>query len=295
MKISAFILFVAISSNIIGQVFHNTAQVQRLILGQPNTLLLSAGISDIQRIEISRLGNGDGNSYFNIGMDETKLQLIITPLADIVVYDTIYHDWVEWEKNVRAGQMNCEFIGDTMFIVRENLDTGEYEWAWSVRDVAHPIKAINERQIDLVEMSESYPFRLVVTTNSATYEQTFECVRLDQRPLVIFCGKNGGELNRNEVTANSEVWVNFQLSEKDQYGFPYLKSRNPIRPNRFTITISFESCIKEYRVNGNKLHPELLEAIQDPNARKLWVEFVEYADNNSLGYSKVQGIGFTLK
>jgi hypothetical protein len=191
--------------------------------------------------------------------------------------------------------MNCEFVGDTMFVVRENLETGEYEWAWSVRDVANPIKAINERPIDLVERSESYPFRLVVTTNSATYEQTFECVRLDQKPFVIFCGKNGGELNRNEVSANSEVWVNFQLSEKDRYGFPYLKTRNPIRPNRFTITISFESCLKEYRVIGNKLHTELLQAIQDPNAKKLWVEFVEYADNNSLGYSKVQGIGFTLK
>lgn len=295
MKISAFILLVAISSNLIGQVFQNTAQVQRLIVGQPNTLLLSAGISGIQQIEISRLGNGDGNSYFTIELDETKAQLTVTPLADIVVYDTIYHDWVEWEKNVRAGQMNCEFIGDTMFIVRENLETGEYEWAWSVRDVAHPIKAINERPIDLVEMSESYPFRLVVTTNSATYEQTFECVRLIQKPFLIFCGKNGGELNRNEVSVNSEVWVNFQLSESDRSSFPNLRVRNSIRASQFSISIIVDSCLKEYRVNGDKLPLELLQAIQDPSAKKLWVESVQYADNNSIGYSIVPGIGFMLK
>ena len=295
MKIITFVILVAISSNLIGQVFQNTAQVQQLILGEPNKLLLSAGISDIQRIEISRLGNGDGNSYFTNELDEKQAQLRVTPLADIVVYDTIYHDWVEWEKNVRAGRMNCEFVGDTMFIVRENLETGEYEWAWSVRDVAHPIKAINKRQIDLVEMSESYPFRLVVTTNSATYEQAFECVRLDQKPFLIFCGKNGGELYRNEVSANSELWVNFQLSESDRSSFPNLRVRNPIRASQFSISIIVDSCLKEYRVNGDKLPLELLQAIQDPNAKKLWVESVQYADNNSIRYSTLQGIGFILK
>jgi hypothetical protein len=296
MKTNLILFLLAISSNLVGQVFQNSAQVQRLIVGQPNTLLLGAGISNIQRIDIAQFGFWDGNSYFNIEMDESKSQITITPLAEIVVYDTIYHDWVEWEKNVRAGLMYCEFHGDTMLVVRQNLEVGDYEWAWSVRDVANPIKAINKRQIDLVEKSSVLPFRLVITTESDFYEQTFECVQLEQKPFLIFCGKNGGELNRNEVNSNSEAWVNFLLSEDDRNNFPYLQTRNPIRTNRFTIDIAFENgSIKEYFVNGNQLHPELLQAIKDPTANKLFITNIEYADNNSGRYSLGQGIVFTLK
>jgi len=278
MKTKLILFLLAISSNLVGQVFQNSAQVQRLIVGQPNTLLLSAGISNIQRIDIARLGFCDGNSYFNIEMDESKSQLI------------------EWEKNVSAGLMYCEFHGDTMFIVRSNLETGEYEWVWSVRDVANPIKAINKRQIDLVEKSSVLPFRLVITTESDSYEQTFECVQLEEKPFLIFCGKNGGELNKNEVASYSEVWVNFHLSEDDWNNFPNLKTRSPIRPSRFTISIVFEyGAVKEYRVDGNPLNPDILLAIKDPFAKKLFIERVEYADNNSVRYSLGQGIAFTLK
>jgi hypothetical protein len=296
MKTNLILFLLAISSNLVGQVFQNSAQVQRLIVGQPNTLLLGAGISNIQRIDIAQFGFWDGNSYFNIEMDESKSQITITPLAEIVVYDTIYHDWVEWEKKVRAGLMYCEFHGDTMFVVRQNLEVGDYEWAWSVRDVANPIKAINKRQIDLVEKSSVLPFRLVIITESDFYEQTFECVQLEQKPFLIFCGKNGGELNRNEVNSNSEAWVNFLLSEDDRNNFPYLQTRNPIRTNRFTIDVAFENgSIKEYFVNGNQLHPELLQAVKDPTANKLFITNIEYADNNSVRYSLGQGIVFTLK
>jgi len=296
MKTNLILVLLAISSNLVGQVFQNSAQVQRLIVGQPNTLLLGAGISNIQRIDIARLGFCDGNSYFNIEMDESKSQITITPLAEIVVYDTIYHDWVEWEKNVSAGLMYCEFHGDTMFIVRSSLETGEYEWAWSVRDVANPIKAINKRQIDLVEKSSVLPFRLVIITESDFYEQTFECVQLEEKPFLIFCGKNGGELNRNEVASYSEIWVNFHLSEDDRNNFPNLKTRSPIRPSRFTISIVFEyGTVKEYRVNGDQLNPDVLLAIKDPFAKKLFIERVEYTDNNSVRYSLGQGLAFTLK
>ena len=296
MKTNIILFLLAISSNLVGQVFQNTAQVQRLIVGQPNTLLLSAGISNIQRIDIARLGFCDGNSYFNIEMDESKSQLTITPLADIVVYDTIYHEWVEWEKEVMAGERYCEFHGDTMFVVRQNLEVGDYEWAWSVRDVANPIKAINKRQIDLVEKSSVLPFRLVITTESDSYEQTFECVQLEEKPFLIFCGKNGGELNKNEVASYSDVWVNFHLSEDDRNNFPYLKTRNPIRPSRFTISIVFEyGTVKEYRVDGNPLNPDILLAIKDPFAKRLFIDGVEYTDNNSVRYSLGQGIFFTLK
>jgi hypothetical protein len=296
MKTNLILFLLAISSNLVGQVFQNAAQVQRLIVDQPNTLLLSAGMSNIQRIDIARLGYSDGNSYFNFELADSKSQLTITPLADIVVYDTISHEWVEWEKEVMAGGRYCEFHSDTMFVVRSTLETGEYEWAWSVRDVANPIKVVNKRQIDLVEKSSVLPFRLVITTESGSREQTFECVQLEEKPFLIFCGKNGGELNRNEVTSYSEFWVNFHLSEDDRKNFPYFKTRNPIRTNGFTISIVFEyGTVKEYRVNGNQLNPDILLAIQDPGAKKLFIDGVEYADNNSVRYSLGQGIAFTLK
>jgi hypothetical protein len=180
--------------------------------------------------------------------------------------------------------------------VRQNLEVGDYEWAWSVRDVANPIKAINKRQIDLVEKSSVLPFRLVITTESDSYEQTFECVQLEEKPFLIFCGKNGGELNRNEVTSYSEVWINFHRSEDDRNNFPYLKTRNPIRTNRFRISIAWENGnLSEYDVKDNQLHPELLQAIKDPGAKRLFIEGVEYTDNNSVRYSLGQGIFFTLK
>lgn len=296
MKTNLILFLLAISSNLVGQVFQNAAQVQRLIVGQPNTLLLSAGMSNIQRIDIARLGYSDGNSYFNFELDDSKSQLTITPLADIVVYDTIYHEWVEWEKEVMDGERYWELHGDTMFVVRTSLETGEYEWAWSVRDVANPIKVINKRQIDLVEKSSVLPFRLVITTESGSHEQTFECVQLEEKPFLIFCGKNGGELNRNEVNSYSEVWVNFHLSEDDRKNFPYLKTRNPIRANRFKILIALENGnLKEYDVKDNQLHPELIKAIQDPGAKRLFIDGVEYTDNNSVRYSLGQGIAFTLK
>ena len=162
--------------------------------------------------------------------------------------------------------------------------------------MANPIKAINKRQIDLVEKSSVLPFRLVITTESDSYEQTFECVQLEEKPFLIFCGKNGGELNKNEVASYSEVWVNFHLSEDDRNNFPYLKTRNPIRTNRFIISIAWENGnLSEYDVRGNQLHPELLQAIKDPGAKKLFIEGVEYTDNNSVRYSLGQGIFFTLK
>jgi hypothetical protein len=303
MKRTAFILLFVLSAPIFGQVFQNGYHLQRLVVGQPNTLLLGAGISNIKKIDISRLSQyGDGNPFFSIELDDSKSQLIVTPMADAFVLDTVYHDWVDWEKSINEGNMICEIRGDTMFLDKENLETGLPERVWSVRDRAHPIKSITKRSVDLVERSSFLPFRLVVTTELGTYEQEFECVQVKQEPFVTFCGINGGELDKKEVSANSGVWINFCLSETDRARFPKLQPRNAARSQRFDLVVAFESGRKRFSVdgrfneNGMELSSEILEAIHSEDAKKLFIDYVAYPDNNDYGESAIwSSIEFTLK
>lgn len=295
MKTITCIFLLAISSNLVGQVFHNTLQMERLIIGQPNTLALGYGISGISDIKISRYAGGDFTSYFLIERDEANRQLTITPRSEITVYDTIYQEWVEWEKRVRVGQLYCEFNGDTMFVELENLLTGELEWMWSVRDVNNPIKEVKPRKIDLSAKSQLGHFLLIITTDKQSYEQSFDCVNLERKPFVIFCGKNGGELRRDEVTVNSELWVNFEISERDKYSFPHLKVRNPVRPQKYIATLVFDDVVKEYLINGEKLTPELLYGIKSQGAKKMYLECIYFLDEYSNSSSKAESIWFTLK
>ena len=120
MKISIIVFLLLISANMVAQIFQNTLQIQRLVVGQINPVKLSVKLEEIERIEIARLGDGDYTDYFEVDIDFPKQILNIKPRSSFIVIDTLYHDWVEWEKKVRAGQMYCEFFGDTMYVIRQN-------------------------------------------------------------------------------------------------------------------------------------------------------------------------------
>jgi hypothetical protein len=296
MKISTIVFLLLISANMVAQIFQNTFQIQRLVVGQINPVKLSVKLEEIERIEISRLGDGDYTDYFEFDIDFPKQILNIKPRSSFIVIDTIYHDWVEWEKKVRAGQMYCEFYGDTMYVMRQNEATGEYEEAIDIRDTNNPIKDIVKRNFDLAELSSMQPFKLIIKTEDQYYEQYFECFTMEQRPFAIFCGKNSGVLSKAEITVNSELWVNFEISAGDRYHFPSFEVRKPEVPTQFIVYVLTDQGMEDYSVYSNTLYPNLLEAIQKPESRELIVQSVRYSDQNKQGFSMVEdGLRFSLR
>lgn len=296
MKTSTIIFLLLISANMVAQIFQNTLQIQRLVIGQYNPVKLSVKLEEIERIDILRLGDGDYTNYFDIDIDFTKQVLNIKPFVSFIVYDTIYHDWVEWEKKVRAGQMYCEFYGDTMYVIWHNEETGEYEEAIDIRDPYNPIKDIVKRNFDLAELSRKQPFKLVIKTKNQYYEQYFECFTMEQRPFAMFCSKNGGELNKGQITANSELWVNFEISAGDRYHFPTFEVRKPEVPTQFIVYVQTDQGMEEFTVYNSTLYPNLLKAIQKPESRELIIQSVRYSDQNKKGFSIVEdSLRFSLR